>query len=153
MSESITFNLLDRKQAWSTIQGRLFPFLAKAFDGGRRWVLTIRLETRTMAQNRLMWPLLTAFSRQLQWPINGKLVNMDSEDWKDVLTAAFKGETVKIAMGLDGGVVMLGQRTSRFTKPQFSEWIEFLYATASDRNVRLPAWVDEDTGEVLYGKN
>jgi hypothetical protein len=52
-------------------------------------------------------------------------------------------------MGLDGGVVMLGRRTSKFTKAQFSEWIEFLYATAAARGVRLPAWVDQDTGEIV----
>jgi len=150
MSESLTLDLHERKQAWSAIQNSLFPFLAKAFESGRRWILTIRLETRSMSQNRLMWPLLTAFSKQLQWPVNGKMVYMQPEDWKDVLTAAFKGEEVKLAMGLNGGVVMLGQRTSKFTKPQFSEWIEFLYSTAVERDVRLPAWVDEETGEVLH---
>jgi sugar phosphate isomerase/epimerase len=56
-------------------------------------------------------------------------------------------------MGLDGGIVMLGQRTSRFTKPQFAEWIEFLYATAADRGVVLPAWINEETGEVLQNAN
>lgn len=150
MAESITLELADKRQAWTSIQSGLFPFLAKAFESGRRWILTVRLETRSMAQNRLMWPILTAFSKQLQWPVNGKMVYMQPEDWKDVLTAAFKGEEVQLAMGLNGGVVMLGQRTSTFTKPQFSEWIEFLYATAACREVRLPAWVDEDTGEVLH---
>jgi hypothetical protein len=43
-------------------------------------------------------------------------------------------------MGLDGGVVMLGQRTSKFTKAEFSEFIEFLYATAMARGVKFAAW-------------
>lgn len=106
-----------------------------------------------MAQNRLMWPLLAEFSKQLEWPINGKMTKMSPEDWKDVLTSAFKNESVRLAMGLDGGIVMLGQRTSRFTKPQFAEWIEFLYATAADRGVVLPAWINEETGEVLQNAN
>lgn len=51
------------------------------------------------------------------------------------MTAAFEGESVRLAMGINGGVVMLGQRTSRFGKARFSEWLEFLHATAADRGV------------------
>jgi hypothetical protein len=91
-----------------------------------------------------MWPLLTVFSQQLQWPVDGRMVTMDADDWKDVLSAAFKGESVRLAMGLNGGVVLLGQRTSKFTKAQFAEWIEFLYATAADRGVKLPVWVGQE---------
>ena len=140
MSETLTIELHNRPQAWAAIKGQLYPFLAAVLQGGHRWILTLKPETRSQAQNRLMWPILTEFSRQLQWPINGQMVTMDADDWKDVLTAAFHGETVRVAMGLNGGVVMLGQRTSKFTKAQFSEWIEFLYATAALRGVKLPAW-------------
>jgi hypothetical protein len=139
MSETLTVELANRQQAWAAIQGQVFPFLKQVLQGGHRWVLTLKPETRTQAQNRLMWPLLTAFSKQLDWPINGYMVKMDPDDWKDVLSAAFKGESVRLAMGLNGGVVLLGQRTSKFTKAQFSEFIEFLFATAADRGVKLPA--------------
>jgi hypothetical protein len=90
-----------------------------------------------------MWPLLTVFANELLWPVNGRMVKMDADDWKDVLSAAFKGESVRLAMGLNGGVVLLGQRTSKFSKAEFSDWIEFLYATAADRGVKLPVWVGE----------
>jgi hypothetical protein len=40
-------------------------------------------------------------------------------------------------MGMDGGMVMLGSRTSKFSKAQFSEWLEFLHATAADREIDL----------------
>lgn len=140
MSDRLEILLHNRAQAWSVIQSQLFPFLKEAMQAGRRWVLTIRLETRTQAQNRLMWPLLTAFSEQLEWPVNGRMTKLTPDEFKDVLSAGFHGESVRLAMGLNGGVVMLGQRTSKFTKPQFAEWIEFLYATAADRGVRLPAW-------------
>lgn len=76
--------------------------------------------------------------------MNGQMVYMTPDDWKDVLTAAFNGESVRLAMGMDGAPVMLGQRTSRFTKQQFSEWIEFLYATAAARGVELPIWTGEE---------
>lgn len=81
---------------------------------------------------------LQAFSQQLLWPVNGQMVKMSDENWKDVLTAAFEGETnPQLAMGLNGGVVMLGKRTSKFGKKRFSEWLEFLHAVAVDRGVQV----------------
>lgn len=62
---------------------------------------------------------------------------MSDEEWKDVLTAAFRNETVRLAMGLNGGVVMLGKKTSNFSVKEFSEWLEFLHAVAVEREVDL----------------
>ena len=97
--------------------------------------VTIRDVNRTLDQNAAQWPILEAFSDQLLWPVNGQMVKMTAEEWKDVLTAAFQRETARLAMGLDGGVVMLGQRTSKFGKKKFSEWLEFLHAVAAQRGV------------------
>lgn len=93
--------------------------------------------TRTTDQNSAQWPILQAFADQLQWPVNGQMIWMSADEWKDVLTAAFKRERVRLAQGLDGGVVMLGERTSQYGKKQFSEWLEFLNATAADRGVEV----------------
>lgn len=101
------------------------------------FVTVICEPTRNLDQNAAQWPILQAFSEQLQWPVNGAMVEMTPEEWKDVLTAAFKRETVRLAMGLDGGMVMLGQRTSKFGKREFSDWLEFLHATAAARGVEL----------------
>ena len=67
------------------------------------------------------------------------MVSLTAEEWKDVLTAAFQGETVRLAMGLNGGVVMLGLRTSQMGKRRFSEWLDFLNATAALRGVTVYA--------------
>lgn len=92
--------------------------------------------TRTLEQNSAQWPILEAFSKQLQWPVNGQMVYMTPEDWKDTLTAAFQREEVRLAMAFDGpGVVMLGQRTSQFGKQKFSNWLEFLHAAAAHKGV------------------
>lgn len=95
----------------------------------------IQERTRTLDQNAAQWPILDAFSDQLEWPVNGQMVKMAAEEWKDVLTAAFRQETARLAMGLNGGVVMLGQRTSKFGKKEFSDWLEFLHAVAAERGV------------------
>jgi NinB protein len=92
---------------------------------------------RTLDQNAAQWPILEAFSRQLQWPVNGVMVHMTPEEWKDLLSAAFRKETARLAMGLDGGVVMLGSRTSKMSKSTFSEYLDFLHATAAQRGIDL----------------
>ena len=101
------------------------------------YCVTVSEPTRSLDQNAAMWPLLQAFSDQLQWPVNGVMVWMKPEEWKDVLTAAFERENVRLAMGLDGGVVMLGLRTSKFGVKKMSDFLEFLRATAAARDVDL----------------
>lgn len=104
-------------------------------DAPADYVVEIKERTRSLDQNAAQWPILEAFSRQLLWPVNGQMVTMSPEEWKDVLTAAFKNETSRLAMGLNGGVVMLGMRTREMTKKQFSDWLEFLHHVAADREV------------------
>lgn len=99
--------------------------------------VTVGEPPRSLDQNAAMWPILEAFSKQLQWPVNGQMAWMEPEDWKDVLSAGFKKETAKLAMGVDGGVVMLGLRTSKMPKAMFSEFLEFLHATAALRGVKI----------------
>ena len=113
--------------------------------------VTVQAPKRSLAQNAAMWPILEAFSNQLQWPVNGRMVHMTPEEWKDVLTAAFRKETARLAMGLDGGFVMLGSRTSEMLKPEFSEFLEFLHATAIARGVTVytSEHTDPDTGEII----
>jgi hypothetical protein len=63
------------------------------------------------------------------------MTKLSPEDWKDLLTAAYRRETQRVAMGLDGGMVMLGLRTSKMSKREFSEFLDFVHATAEDRGV------------------
>lgn len=101
------------------------------------YVVTVQEPTRSLDQNAAMWPILQAFADQLQWPVNGAMVWMTPDEWKDVLSAAFRRESVRVAMGMDGGMVMLGSRTSKFGVREMSEFIEFLKATAAARDVDL----------------
>lgn len=101
------------------------------------YAITVSEPTRNLNQNAAQWPILQAFADQLQWPVNGKMVWLTADEWKDILTAAFEREHVRVAMGLDGGMVMLGKRTREFSKAKFGEWLEFLHATAVARDVDL----------------
>ena len=117
-----------------TARKRALAAVETAPDG---FVTIVCEQTRNLDQNAAQWPILQAFSDQLVWPVNGKMTELTPDEWKDLLTAAFRRETVRVAMGLDGGMVMLGARTSKFSKKEFSEWLEFLHATAADRGVEL----------------
>ena len=99
--------------------------------------VTVSEPSRSLDQNAAQWPILQAFSEQLKWPVNGQMVKMAPDEFKDVLTAAFKQEAVRLAAGLEGGVVMLGARTSKMSKATFIEWLEFLHATAAMKGVVL----------------
>ncbi|MDR3157418.1 MAG: recombination protein NinB [Zoogloeaceae bacterium] len=90
-----------------------------------------------------MWVLLTEFSRQLEWLVNGRLERLAPEEWKDILTAAFRREVPRVAMGLDGGMVLLGARTSRFTKREMSDFLEFLHSAVAERGVVIAPPVPE----------
>lgn len=99
------------------------------------YVVTVSEPKRSLDQNAAMWPILEAFSAQRQWPVNGTMCTLSPEEWKDILSAAFERDNVRVAQGLDGGVVMLGRRTSKMSKARFSEFLEFLHATAVARGI------------------
>ena len=93
---------------------------------------------RTAAHNAVQWPILNAFADQLLWPVNGQMVKLTGEEWKDILTAAYRQEVPRVAMGLNGGVVMLGYRTRDFKRSEWGEWMEFLQSVAAERGVKIP---------------
>ena len=100
-------------------------------------IVQIKEPTRNLEQNALLWKLLQAFSEQLLWPVNGHMTKLTAEEFKDILSAAFKSETVRVAQGINGGVVMLGARTSKMSKREFSEFLEFVHMVAAERGVEV----------------
>lgn len=127
---------------------RLWDYCKPHLIAERKLVVEVREETRNREQNALLWVLLTAFSRQLKWPVNGAMVQLEPAEWKDILSAAYKRESQRVAMGLDGGMVMLGLRTSTMGKREFAEFIEFVQATAAHRGVEL---ADERDAQLMEG--
>lgn len=96
--------------------------------------------TRSVEQNAALWPLLDAFSVQKQWPVNGALMTLSAEEWKDLLSASFAQEQMRMAPLVGGpGMVMLGLRTSNMGKKRFSEFLEFIHSAAVELGVDLDA--------------
>lgn len=105
--------------------------IASAPDGYR---CEIKPRTRSLAQNDMLWSILTDISRQVEFVVNGALVKVSPDEVKDILTASLKRET-RMAMGIDGGMVLLGQRTSKMTVRQMTELIELAHAFGTQRGV------------------
>ena len=105
--------------------------IANAPEGYR---CEIRPKTRTLAQNDLLWSVLTDISKQVEFVVNGELIKVSPEEVKDILTAGLKRET-RMAMGIDGGMVILGQRTSKMTVRELAELIELAHAFGTQRGV------------------
>jgi hypothetical protein len=85
---------------------------------------------RTLDQNALAWPLYTAIAEQVEW--FGQ--TLTPEDFRDILTAGFR--KARVVPGIDPGtVVALGLRTSKMSKAEFSEFIEYIYWFGATRGV------------------
>jgi len=94
------------------------------------YVVTVAEESRTSAQNRKLWPMLTDLSRQATHA--GR--SFKPEEWKDLVTAAFR--VAEIVPGLyNHGVVALGLSTSNMGVREFARLIEFIYSVGADYDV------------------
>jgi hypothetical protein len=111
--------------------------MAAVADAPLTYRVTLEPPRRNLDQNALLWVWLTAFAERLVWPVNGAMVKLSPDEWKDLLTAAYRQESQRVAMGINGGMVMLGMRTSKMSKAQFAEFIEFVQSVAADRGVTL----------------
>lgn len=104
--------------------------IAEAPDGME---VTIKQPTRNLEQNAALWAALTDVASQVNW-YGEKLT---AEEWKDVLSAAWKRQ--RVVRGVDGGFVVLGARTSKMTKGEMSELLELVYAFGAEQGVRFRA--------------
>lgn len=111
-------------------------FACQFLELGRAVKVTITeaKPTRTLEQNSRMWALLTDVSRQVQWPVDGRMQYLPPEDWKDIFTAALrKGQ--RVAQGIEGGFVMLGGRTSRMSVGEMCDLQTLIEAFGAERGV------------------
>ena len=114
--------------------------LAEQFRNGRESLeLALREPKRSLDANAKLWAMLEDVACQCTLIINGEKCTATREEWKSVFTAALKREN-RIAMGIDGGVVMLGHSTSKMRKAEFSELIELIHAYGAENGVH---WSDK----------
>ncbi|CAX60727.1 phage NinB protein [Erwinia billingiae Eb661] len=120
-----TFVLRDsniRQHIISTIQ-QLPANFSKPYQ------IVIQEDTRSLAQNRMLWSCLNDVSRQVIW--YGR--KMDSESWKHVFSASLKKQDT--VPGIDGGFVVLGQSTSKMRVSEMRDLITLIHAFGANHNV------------------
>lgn len=95
----------------------------------------MRLVQRTTEQNSKLHALLGDIASQKQWA--GQW--LDIEDWKRLITAAWEranGRQARVFPSLDGnGIDVVYQRTSRMSKQEMIELIEYAQAWAVENGV------------------
>lgn len=94
-----------------------------------RAIVNIRPETRSNEQNALLWSLLSAVSRAKP---DGRTHTPDV--WKALFMSAC-GHAVQFEVGLDGAPFPLGFRSSRLTKEQMTDLIEFILQYCAEKGI------------------
>lgn len=118
-------------------------------DAQGEFQVTIGEIKRSLDANACMWASLTDFTKHVGWMVtdsHGQSVPAAVEDVKDILTAAFEGET-RMAPGLRGGVVIIGARTSKYSKRKMGEFLTFLHAEGDERGVVWSEKAKDDFAE------
>ena len=136
MTDKQQFILAHRAARMGAIQA-----VQDAPDG---YLVEIKPPTRNLAMNSLLWACLSEVSKQVEW--YGK--HLTPENWKDIFTAALK--RTEVVPGLDGGFVVLGQRTSQMSKRLFSDLLELIFSFGAELGIdfktqapeEYQAWVD-----------
>lgn len=99
------------------------------------YVCEIKAPTRSSQENRLLHALIGEVSRKLEWAGQKR----DLETWKRLFVAAWcraGGEHVEVLPALDGhGVDLVPARTSKLTKKECADLIEYIYAWGADNGV------------------
>lgn len=100
-------------------------------------VVTIREPTRSLEQNAALHAALADIAEQVKW--HG--VSFDLEDWKRLCVSAYlreKGEEIRMVPALKGkGFEIIYAKTSRMTKRQLSELLDWVHAFGAENNVRF----------------
>lgn len=129
--------LFDPQQGHARISA-LFRDLKGELLQGRRHIITIKPETRSSAQNSLMWTLLGKLSEQVIWHEQ----KLTAAEWKTMATASLKRQ--RVLPGIEGGFVVMGDSTSSMTVAEMTELIEFIQAFGAQQGV--------DFGEALVAE-
>lgn len=131
----LTIEMRDPQSAYQSLIRLRAEVLKPALIQGQHLMMSVKSATRSLEQNNLMWSVLTDLSKQVEWCVDGRMQKIDPEDFKDILSAGLKREQ-RVAAGISGGFVMLGQRTSKMTKGEMADLITLGHAFGAERGVR-----------------
>lgn len=93
----------------------------------------IKGPARTLPQNDKMWAMLTEVAAQTAW--HGD--KLSENDWKDLFSGAVKvaGGGVRAVPGLEGGIMLLGLRTSEMTVAEMADLLSYIESWGAQNGV------------------
>lgn len=130
-----TLVMREPVQAHKALTESLWPHVKSwLICNGSRLVVTVKPETRSLAQNARLWAMLTDISQQVDW--YGK--KLTPEDWKHVFSSSLR--KLEVVPNLDGtGFVALGLSTSQMSRREMTEMQELMEAFGAERGVKFSA--------------
>ena len=135
MTDRLSIRLQNPQQAHKDIKEVVWPLAKANLIAGRKMVLELRQETRSLAENALLHALLMQISAQIEWA--GQ--KQTPEVWKRLFTAAWlraRGEQIETLPALDGqGVDVVFRHTSKLTRAECAELIEFIQCWAAEHGI------------------
>lgn len=145
MNQRVSIDCFNPQQAHSSLQAVIWPWVKAMTVAGNRIIVEARPETRSSQENRMLHALIGEIAAQKDWAG----AKRDAEIWKRLLVAAWcrtRGESVEILPALDGhGVDIVPARTSKLTKGECADLIEYVQSWVAQNGVRM---VDFETGEI-----
>lgn len=157
-----TFHVNPENPRWPDVMTHCGAMIRKRVEVGESVVVTIAPPSRDSDTNAAMWVALTDLAEQVGWkparwrdnvmieegryvllaaePMTkyGIVRRLTAEDFKDVLTAAYKRP--RMFGGIDGGIVAVGMRTSTMSKRQVCDLIALAQAFGSALDVE---WTEQ----------
>lgn len=129
----MTKHLLRLTQSNRQLAHRWVDEAIQRGNGGKPWMLEVKEPTRSLEQNRLLWPCLGDVARQ----VTHQGVQLEPEDWKTLFMHSLFKET-RVMPDLDGTgfVALTGYRSSHLSVEQFSDLIELIYQYGSKHGVK-----------------
>jgi hypothetical protein len=107
----------------------------------KRWIdnapdltrITFKRNRRSLPQNDRMWAMLTDIATQATW--HGK--KRTTKVWKDLFSAAVLTAAggIEVVPGLDGGIMLVGLRTSEMTVAQMADLITYMESWGAQNGV------------------
>jgi hypothetical protein len=127
----------------SETRERAVSWVRKAPKGA---VLTLVEKKRSLPQNDKMWAMLTDIARQAEWA--GKKRN--TKVWKDLFSAAVLTAQggVEVVPGLEGGIMLVGLRTSEMDVGGMADLITYMEAWGAQNGVTFTDFDGEGAGGV-----
>lgn len=137
MAERMTMRLWEPAQAHKQLMHAWAECIKPMLVGGHRLVLEVKPEPRSSEQNRLLHAALTDIAQQVEWM--GQKFTV--EVWKRLCMASWlreKKEQPMLIPALDGnGFDVIFERTSKLSRTQCSELLEWCFAFGAEHEVKF----------------